>query len=193
MRLTENIVPCALKDRSRATVRACVIALSSLAVGLDLTRSDPLATHTGTKIQKDEIRFGTVVEIQGNTSFQWRHFECITPKQVANLKADLGSIAELDGYEDLPEADQERLQRLWEQGKVSDDEAMSRGHDPLDALAVGELRSLAKDREIEFKGLGKDDLVKAIRVDIGGVKPQKVVHDPLDDLPAADLKDVRLL
>jgi hypothetical protein len=147
-------------------------------------------TLPGTKIQKGEIRFGTVVEIQGNTSFQWRHFECITPKQVANLKADLGSMSELDGYEDLPKSDQTRFDRLWEEGKVSEDEAMSRGHDPLDNLSVGELRSLAKDRELEFKGLSKEDLVKLVRADIGGARPEKIVHDPLEDMPAADLKEV---
>lgn len=68
---------------------------------------------------------------------------------------------------------------------------MSRGHDPLDSLSVGELRKLAAEREIESKGLGKDELVRLVRADIGGARPEKVVRDPLEDMPSADLKDVR--
>lgn len=40
----------------------------------------------GTKIRKGELRLGTLVTIQGTTSFQWRHWGCVTEQIIRNIK-----------------------------------------------------------------------------------------------------------
>ncbi|ORY56205.1 p115 like vesicle tethering protein [Leucosporidium creatinivorum] len=77
---------------------------------------------TGTKIPKGDLRFGTVVEFQGKTSFAWRHWGCVTQKQFNNMKQDFETAEELDGYEDLKEEDQERVAKAFEAGQVADED-----------------------------------------------------------------------
>lgn len=41
----------------------------------------------GSAIAKASLRFGTVVDINGNTSFQWRHWGCLTKQVIHNVLA----------------------------------------------------------------------------------------------------------
>ncbi|CAD6916743.1 unnamed protein product [Tilletia controversa] len=74
------------------------------------------------KIPKGALRFGTVVDINGNTTFMWRHFGCITDTICGHLAEKVGEPADLDGYEDLTEEDQKRIDYIFEHGAVPEAE-----------------------------------------------------------------------
>lgn len=76
---------------------------------------------TGTKILKGELRLGTLVEIQGSQSFQWRHWGCVTPRIIRNIqeKEGITDPNDLDGFEDLLPDDQLRVQRAFADGRVA--------------------------------------------------------------------------
>ncbi|KAI0360416.1 zf-PARP-domain-containing protein [Trametes cingulata] len=73
----------------------------------------------GTPIGKGELRFGSIVDFRGNTSFSWRHWGCVTPKIITNMKNAFNEADELDGFDDLKEEDQERVKKAWEEGHVA--------------------------------------------------------------------------
>ncbi|TFK28500.1 zf-PARP-domain-containing protein [Coprinopsis marcescibilis] len=74
----------------------------------------------GTKIAKGELRFGTVVEIQGNSAFQWRHWGCVTKKIFENVKKSIENAEDLDGFADLKPEDQAKIRKAWQDGQVDD-------------------------------------------------------------------------
>ncbi|KAL2222518.1 poly polymerase and DNA-ligase Zn-finger region-domain-containing protein [Thermoascus aurantiacus ATCC 26904] len=80
------------------------------------------------KIMKGELRLGTWVDNERFQSFFWRHWGCVTPKIIANLKETLtGSSGEidytlLDGYEELSPENQAKVRKALEQGHVADSE-----------------------------------------------------------------------
>ncbi|CAK5264998.1 unnamed protein product, partial [Mycena citricolor] len=76
----------------------------------------------GTPILKGSLRFGTIVDVGGNTSFAWRHWGCLTAKVLENVKKEHEEASELDGFEDLNEEDQERVTKAWEDGHVADED-----------------------------------------------------------------------
>ncbi|OSD02708.1 zf-PARP-domain-containing protein [Trametes coccinea BRFM310] len=84
----------------------------------------------GTKIEKGELRFGSLVDFRGNTSFQWRHWGCVTPKIINNMKDKLGEVEELDGFEELEEEDQERVKKAWEEGHVAPEDVPETARKP---------------------------------------------------------------
>ncbi len=75
----------------------------------------------GTKIKKGELRLGTLVEIQGNQSFHWKHWGCSSAKVLRNIqeKEGITDPNDLDGYEDLLPIDQARVQRAFVMGHVA--------------------------------------------------------------------------
>ncbi|KAJ7762739.1 hypothetical protein DFH07DRAFT_739153 [Mycena maculata] len=76
----------------------------------------------GTTISKGDLRFGTLVDIQGKTSFAWRHWGCVTPKVITNLKKIHDEAADVDGFEDLKPEDQARVTQAFEDGHVADED-----------------------------------------------------------------------
>ncbi|KAF6757670.1 hypothetical protein DFP72DRAFT_808558, partial [Ephemerocybe angulata] len=70
------------------------------------------------KIAKGALRLGTVVEIQGKQSFQWRHWGCTTPKILSNIKEAHPEPTDLDGYEDLTDEDKAKIVKAWQEGHV---------------------------------------------------------------------------
>ena len=52
----------------------------------------------------------------------WRHWGCITTQILANFKKSFDKADELDGFEDLKDADKERVRKAWEEGKVADED-----------------------------------------------------------------------
>lgn len=63
--------------------------------------------------------------------------------------------------------------------------------DPLNYLSMPDLKARAKQDDVDFKGLGKADLVKAVRAAIGGAAPVKIRKEPMDEWTATELKEVR--
>ena len=52
----------------------------------------------------------------------WRHWGCVTPKIIENVKKSFESAEDLDGFEELKEEDQEKLKTAWEVGHVAEED-----------------------------------------------------------------------
>ncbi|KAJ4472127.1 hypothetical protein J3R30DRAFT_1037186 [Lentinula aciculospora] len=76
----------------------------------------------GTTLTKGCLRFGSTVEFQGKQSFAWRHWGCITPKVLSNVKDEHPDASDVDGFEELRPEDQEKVIKAWEVGKVADED-----------------------------------------------------------------------
>ncbi|KAL4246389.1 hypothetical protein ABKN59_009156 [Abortiporus biennis] len=76
----------------------------------------------GTTLVKGEIRVGSVVDFKGHTSLSWRHWGCVTPKMISNMKNIHDDADELDGFEDLNADDQAKIRKAWEEGHVADED-----------------------------------------------------------------------
>ncbi|KAI0088892.1 hypothetical protein BDY19DRAFT_946638 [Irpex rosettiformis] len=77
---------------------------------------------SGTPITKGELRFGSLVDFRGNTSFSWRHWGCVTNKIITNMKKSFDEADELDGFDELSEEDQDRIRKAWQDGHVADED-----------------------------------------------------------------------
>ena len=55
----------------------------------------------------------------------WRHWGCVTPKIIENVKKGSTDVEDLDGFENLKEEDQEKLKAAWETGHVADEDIPS--------------------------------------------------------------------
>ncbi|EIN08917.1 zf-PARP-domain-containing protein, partial [Punctularia strigosozonata HHB-11173 SS5] len=85
---------------------------------------------TGTSIGKGELRCGTLIDFQGNTTFQWRHWGCVTPTIIKNMKKSFEDPADLDGFEDLKEEDQEKVKQAYEDGRVAPEDVPESARKP---------------------------------------------------------------
>ncbi|KAL1960937.1 hypothetical protein VTO42DRAFT_5921 [Malbranchea cinnamomea] len=77
------------------------------------------------KILKGELRLGTWVETEQFQSWAWKHWGCVTPKQIASLKEGLGEdgdLSELDGFDELSEENQKKIREAVAQGHVADED-----------------------------------------------------------------------
>ena len=52
----------------------------------------------------------------------WRHWGCTTPAIITNMKKSFSNADELDGFEDLQPADQEKIRQAWDDGHVADED-----------------------------------------------------------------------
>lgn len=52
----------------------------------------------------------------------WRHWGCVTPKILANVKKQFSDADELDGFEELKPEDQEKLKKAFETGQVAEED-----------------------------------------------------------------------
>ncbi|PPQ70814.1 hypothetical protein CVT26_014058 [Gymnopilus dilepis] len=77
---------------------------------------------SGTAIGKGDLRFGTLIDMRGAQSFVWRHWGCVTPKIIENVKKKFEDASELDGFEDLREPDRARVVKAWQEGHVADED-----------------------------------------------------------------------
>ncbi|KAK5071957.1 hypothetical protein LTR64_004264 [Lithohypha guttulata] len=88
--------------------------------------------NAATKIQKGELRFGSLVKFKEHTSWKWKHWGCVTPRQIENIIVQLGGTLDgldlkedldiLDGYEELPDWAQEKVQYALGNGHVHDED-----------------------------------------------------------------------
>ncbi|KAK8171318.1 poly polymerase and DNA-ligase Zn-finger region-domain-containing protein, partial [Phyllosticta citrichinensis] len=75
----------------------------------------------GIKIEKGELRFGTLVTINENTSWTYKHWGCITPQVLQNVSSYLdGDFELLQGFDVLPEDFQEKVTEAISLGHVDD-------------------------------------------------------------------------
>ncbi|KAF8429681.1 hypothetical protein EV426DRAFT_131237 [Tirmania nivea] len=80
------------------------------------------------QIGKDELRLGSWVEISGRGNWSWKHWGCCTSRVIGNVIKSLTSDDKprdphaLDGYDELPEAEQAKVRRALEQGHIDDED-----------------------------------------------------------------------
>ncbi|KAK9430690.1 hypothetical protein V1505DRAFT_370480 [Lipomyces doorenjongii] len=83
----------------------------------------PACKSEAVKIGKGELRLGVFVTIGDNQSWQWRHWTCVTPQVIQNIKSKVESLPEgLDGYDEISPEDQKRVASALEEGHVADSE-----------------------------------------------------------------------
>ncbi|KAJ7163400.1 hypothetical protein C8R43DRAFT_919079, partial [Mycena crocata] len=85
-------------------------------------RSKCKGHSAGSPIAKGELRFGTIVDIQGKTSFQWRHWGCVTERVLSNVKNLYDKASDMDGFDELEDEDKARVARAWEENHVADED-----------------------------------------------------------------------
>lgn len=62
----------------------------------------------------------------------WRHWGCVTPKIISNIKNSVGDVEDLDGFDELKDEDKDRLRHAFEEGKVADADIPASARKPVD-------------------------------------------------------------
>jgi hypothetical protein len=52
----------------------------------------------------------------------WRHWGCVTPKIVSNLKKKFPEASELDGFDEIRSEDQDKVTKAYEDGHVAEED-----------------------------------------------------------------------
>eukprot|EP00930_Biecheleria_cincta_P058498 TRINITY_DN44322_c0_g1_i1.p1 TRINITY_DN44322_c0_g1~~TRINITY_DN44322_c0_g1_i1.p1 ORF type:complete len:435 (-),score=95.61 TRINITY_DN44322_c0_g1_i1:119-1396(-) len=68
-------------------------------------------------IEKDELRFGSLVDLGGHGSYHWRKLKCITDKQAANVEAKLGGPEGVGGFDELTAKDKKTFLAAFKTAK----------------------------------------------------------------------------
>jgi hypothetical protein len=68
----------------------------------------------------------------------WRHWGCVTGRQLKNMAEKFDSASDLDGYEDLSEADQAKISKAWADGHVADEDIPDSARKPEGEEEAGE-------------------------------------------------------
>ncbi|EEQ84288.1 hypothetical protein RJZ56_003027 [Blastomyces dermatitidis] len=75
------------------------------------------------KILKGELRLGTWVDTENFQSWAWKHWGCVTPRQIASIQEIVGDERDctlIDGYDEISVDNQEKFREAVAQGHVSD-------------------------------------------------------------------------
>jgi hypothetical protein len=94
----------------------------------------------------------------------YRHWGCVTKKILENMKAQFETADELDGFDELQPADQDRLRKAWEEGHVADEDIPETARKP-----AGE----DEGEEEEEKSKKKAPAKKKAAAEDGEEKPKK--------------------
>lgn len=111
------------------------------------------------KLAKGELRYAIQVTIKEHSSWQYRHWGCVTPKQIENLiEATEGDTDMVDGYDELPAEFQEKIQYALKNGHVPDEDW--KGVSDLSLLYVYTCQSASVDSMhgymLSFAGCGEE-------------------------------------
>ncbi|RAH49195.1 uncharacterized protein BO95DRAFT_439463 [Aspergillus brunneoviolaceus CBS 621.78] len=109
------------------------------------------------KIAKGELRHGSWVEAGDYQSWKWRHWGCVTPNVIQNLKDAIKDISggdetdcsALDGFDELSEENQDKVRRALEQGHVDDEDW--KGDVEVNRPGMNGFRSKATKKEAAAK------------------------------------------
>ena len=63
----------------------------------------------------------------------WRHWGCTTPVIINNFKKSFSQADELDGFDELQPADQDKIRRAWDDGHVADEDVPETARKPEQA------------------------------------------------------------
>ncbi|TFY54279.1 hypothetical protein EVJ58_g8959 [Rhodofomes roseus] len=76
----------------------------------------------GDSVGKGFFRLGQEVDFRGHKAVNWRHFGCADAKMIASMQASYSESSEIDGFNDLKPAEQEKVQRAWDAGEVPEED-----------------------------------------------------------------------
>ncbi|KAH8754115.1 hypothetical protein F5883DRAFT_187045 [Diaporthe sp. PMI_573] len=90
---------------------------------------DTLHKKEGVKIMKGELRFGSWLEFGEHGSWRWKHWGCVSGKQIENLREDIREgdsfdFDMIDGYDEIgahPEL-QAKIRTAMIEGKIADED-----------------------------------------------------------------------
>ena len=74
----------------------------------------------------------------------WRHWGCTTPTIIINMKKSFSSADELDGFDELQPADQEKVRQAWDDGHVADEDIPETARKPEGEDEVDEAKPKKK-------------------------------------------------
>ncbi|CRK35064.1 hypothetical protein BN1723_018649, partial [Verticillium longisporum] len=88
---------------------------------------DSVCKATATKCLKGQLRFGTWTEIQDHGSFRWKHWGCVSGKQIEGLRetcsrgGDAFDFDAIDGYDEMADYPdlQAKIREAVEQGHIA--------------------------------------------------------------------------
>ncbi|WFD21342.1 4-carboxymuconolactone decarboxylase [Malassezia caprae] len=121
---------------------------------------------SGTKIEKNELRLGSLTEIQGHTAMAWRHWGwyvtradlSTTERVLANMRKEIEDVTQdLDGFEVLDAADQEKVLAAFALGHVRDEDKTPALIDNEEASASQNSHTTAPSRPGKRKSAPKED------------------------------------
>jgi len=84
-----------------------------------------------------------------HTCSVWRHWGCVTPKIISNIKNSVGDVEDLDGFDDLKDDDKDRLRHAFEEGKVADADIPATARKPTDDEGEKSKRKRAPAKKAE--------------------------------------------
>jgi hypothetical protein len=85
----------------------------------------------------------------------WRHWGCTTPIIINNMKKSFSDADDLDGFEDLQPADQEKVRQAWDNGHVADEDIPDTARKPEGEDEADEAKP-KKKRASSKKGDGEE-------------------------------------
>jgi len=167
------------------------------------------------KIEKGDLRFGSMVDIGGHGTFHWRHLSCISVKQAANVVSKAGGAEAMDGYAELPAKQQAAFRKAFDiakEGKTPAAKAAAKSKAALAkakakiAAAKAKVKALALKAKAKMlaakvkakakaKGKGKAKAKAKAAVGSGRCAPPSVAeqHAFLDAAKRYDFRTVRNL
>ena len=76
--------------------------------------------HARSQLIPDKsLRVGSWVVYGGmGASWSWRHYDCVTDKQIGNILGEVHDVRALGGFDLLGEADQERVRAAFDAGSI---------------------------------------------------------------------------
>ncbi|KAI5306653.1 hypothetical protein KEM56_007785 [Ascosphaera pollenicola] len=80
---------------------------------------------TKSKIAKGELRLGSWIEAGQFQSWAWKHWGCVTPRQIASMKEVVGEENDfnlLDGFDEISEENRTKIKEAVERGHVADED-----------------------------------------------------------------------
>lgn len=148
--------------------------------------NDTVCKKEGVKIFKNEIRFGTWVEIQDRGSWKWKHWGCVSGSQIAGLQESCGGDPDnydfdaIDGFDELNDEDvKEKVRRCVKQGHIDAEDF--KGDPEKNKLGEKGIYLSAKEKAAKEKAAAKDageDEAPAKANKRGGKKAADVADEP---------------
>ncbi|KAF8530081.1 hypothetical protein BU17DRAFT_36177, partial [Hysterangium stoloniferum] len=76
----------------------------------------------GTSIAQGTLMQGSLAYFGGNPNYVWRHWGCVSPRVLRNMKSSLRQWTDQGGSNALTAEDQERVRKAWVAERVAEED-----------------------------------------------------------------------